>query len=82
METRHSAGKVSGTIYVGGRNLKQYSDLLTKVYGAFAWTNPLHPNVFPGIRQMEAEVITMCCSLFHVSPFSLVCGVCPRTECR
>jgi len=65
VDERHGAGKVSGTIYVGGRNFKQYSEMLTHVYGKFAWTNPLHPNVFPGVRQMESEVIAMCCKLFQ-----------------
>lgn len=31
----------------------------------FAWTNPLHADVFPDIRKMEAEVVRMCCSLFN-----------------
>jgi len=26
----------------------------------FAWTNPLHGDVFPDIRKMEAEVVQMC----------------------
>lgn len=33
--------------------------------GMSAWTNPLHPDVFPGVRKMEAEVVRMCCTLFH-----------------
>ena len=40
---------------------------MTKVYGMAAWTNPLHPDAFPGIRKMEAEVVRMCCDLFNVS---------------
>ena len=31
--------------------------LMTEVYGLAAWTNPLHPDTFPGVRKMEAEVI-------------------------
>ena len=31
----------------------------------FAWTNPLHPDVFPDIRKMEAEVVRMSCTLFN-----------------
>ena len=30
-----------------------------------AWTNPLHCDIFPGIRKMEAEVVKMCCSMYH-----------------
>lgn len=72
-DVRHKAGKVSGTIYVGGDDLKEYTEMLTKVYGMFAWTNPLHPGVFPGIRQMEAEIVSMCLGLFHGGPDG--CGV-------
>lgn len=43
-----------------------------KAYGEFAWTNPLHPDIFPGLRKMEAEVVRMCCALFHGGPNS--CG--------
>lgn len=30
-----------------------------------AWTNPLHPDVFPGIRKMEAEIVQMAIDMFH-----------------
>lgn len=65
---RHQSGKVSGTIYVGGPNYESLSKILSQVYGMFAWTNPLHPGVFPGVRQMEAEVVSMCCALFGGGP--------------
>uniref|UniRef100_A0AAQ5ZIZ4 sphinganine-1-phosphate aldolase n=1 Tax=Amphiprion ocellaris TaxID=80972 RepID=A0AAQ5ZIZ4_AMPOC len=42
------------------------------VYGEFAWSNPLHPDIFPGVRKMEAEVVRMTCALFHGGPNS--CG--------
>ena len=28
-------------------------------------SNPLHPDVFPFVRKMEAEVVQMCCAMFH-----------------
>eukprot|EP00493_Phyllostaurus_siculus_P023054 UN23389 len=62
---RMESGKVSGTIYVGGEDYESYTKLMTKAYGMFAWTNPLHAGVFPGVRQMEAEVIAMVCNLFN-----------------
>lgn len=31
----------------------------------FAWTNPLHADIFPDIRKMEAEVVRMCCTMFN-----------------
>ncbi len=45
---------------------------MTEVYGLAAWTNPLHPDTFPGVRKMEAEVVRMCCQLFRGGPDS--CG--------
>ncbi|XP_053548006.1 sphingosine-1-phosphate lyase 1 [Bombina bombina] len=62
-------GKVSGTVYSGEERLTQ---LLVKVYGEFAWSNPLHPEIFPGVRKMEAEVVRMTCTLFNGGPAS--CG--------
>lgn len=43
-----------------------------KVYEEFAWSNPLHPDIFPGLRKMEAEVVRIACTLFHGGPNS--CG--------
>ena len=57
-------GTFSGTVYNGNEVL---TELMTKVYGMAAWTNPLHPDAFPGVRKMEAEIVRMCCDLFNVS---------------
>ena len=46
---------------------------MTNVYGMSAWSNPLHPDTFPGIRKMEAEIVRMCCDLFNGNP-STSCG--------
>ena len=46
-------GSESGTVYNANAKL---TELMTKVYGMTAWSNPLHPGTFPGIRKMEAEV--------------------------
>uniref|UniRef100_A0A8B9LXY0 sphinganine-1-phosphate aldolase n=1 Tax=Astyanax mexicanus TaxID=7994 RepID=A0A8B9LXY0_ASTMX len=62
-------GKVSGAVYWGDEKL---TELLVKVYGEFAWSNPLHPDIFPGVRKMEAEVVRMACTLFNGGPES--CG--------
>ncbi|KAK3726980.1 hypothetical protein QZH41_014710 [Actinostola sp. cb2023] len=56
------AGHVSGTVYSGEKQLTQ---VLTKVYARFAWANPLHPDVFPDVRKMEAEVVRMTISMFN-----------------
>ncbi|KAG9485221.1 hypothetical protein GDO78_008354 [Eleutherodactylus coqui] len=69
-EVSWEQGKVSGTVYSGD---EQLTHLLVKVYGEFAWSNPLHPDVFPGVRKMEAEIVRMACNLFHGGPET--CGV-------
>lgn len=68
-EVDWTKGKVSGAVYWGDEKL---TDLLVKVYGEFAWSNPLHPDLFPGVRKMEAEVVRMTCALFNGGPDS--CG--------
>ncbi|XP_034943725.1 LOW QUALITY PROTEIN: sphingosine-1-phosphate lyase [Chelonus insularis] len=55
-------GKVSGTVY---RNDEDLLKLMADVYGLASYTNPLHPDVFPGICKMEAEVVRIACNLFH-----------------
>lgn len=55
-------GNVSGTVYHGGEDL---TTLNTKVFQMSAWTNPLHPDVFPGVCKMEGEVVRMVAELFH-----------------
>lgn len=47
--------------------------LVSRVYDRTAYTNPLHPDVFPGVNKMEAEIVRMVCRLFQGSDES--CGV-------
>ena len=55
-------GALSGCVY----NVdKEVTGLITEVYGLSAWTNPLHPDVFPGIRKMEAEIVQMGLKMFN-----------------
>lgn len=62
-------GFVSGAVYY---NPQELLSLLGKVYATTSYTNPLHPEVFPGICKMEAEVVRISANLFHGSPES--CG--------
>ncbi len=55
-------GAVSGCVYGADDRL---TTLTTKVYERFAWTNPMHADVFPDVRKMEAEVVRMVCTMFH-----------------
>ncbi|VDK81627.1 unnamed protein product [Litomosoides sigmodontis] len=67
------AGRVSGAVYTD-QNSKQI-DLFSKVmfqkfhnlkiFRTYAFSNPLHPDVFPGCRKMEAEVVHIVADLFH-----------------
>jgi len=59
-----SQGRVSGAVYAN-TNSAELNTLMTKVYGLTAWTNPLHPDVFPGVRKMESEVVRIACTLFN-----------------
>lgn len=58
-------GYVSGAVYNYNQKLV---DLLTKVYGLASYTNPLHPDIFPGVCIMETEVVRMGATLFHGGP--------------
>ena len=62
-------GTQSGTVYNGNPDLTK---VMTEVYGMAAWTNPLHPDTFPGIRKMEAQIVRMACNIFNGS--SEACG--------
>ena len=60
--TRWEDGRVSGAVYHGGHDL---SDLQSEAFKRFGVSNPIHPDVFPGVRKMEAEVVAMTLGLFH-----------------
>ncbi|KAG0086054.1 hypothetical protein BGZ93_008582 [Podila epicladia] len=63
--TRWEEGRVSGAVY---HHNKILSDLAALAYRKFSSANPLHPEVFPGVRKMEAEVCAMVSEMFHASP--------------
>jgi len=70
-------GSHSGTVYYGSSDL---TDLMTEVYGMALWSNPLHPDAFPGVRKMEAEVVRMACDLFDGGKDSCGCVTSGGTE--
>lgn len=63
--TRWEDGYVSGAVYHGEDGLLQ---LQTEAFGKFTVANPIHPDVFPGVRKMEAEVVSMVLNMFHAPP--------------
>lgn len=50
-------GRVSGAVYYG--NEGELNDLIVDAFKTFSVSNPLHPDVFPGIRAMESQVVSM-----------------------
>ena len=60
--TRWEDGMVSGAVYHGGHNLRK---LQAQAFERFGVSNPIHPDVFPGVRKMEAEVVAMVLNLFR-----------------
>jgi len=63
--TRWEDGYVSGAVYHGEADLIA---LQTEAYGKFTVSNPIHPDVFPGIRKIEAEIVAMVLNLFNAPP--------------
>lgn len=70
-------GFVSGAVYNFDSKV---TDLMTKVYGKTAYTNPLHSDIFPGVNKMEAEVIRMVAHLFNGGPSTCGCITTGGTE--
>ena len=63
-------GKVSGAVYHGGQDLIH---LQTLAFEKFCVSNQLHPDVFPGLRKMESEVVSMILKMFN-APEDTGCG--------
>lgn len=60
--TRWEDGRVSGAVYHGSKEL---GDIWAEAFRRFEVSNPIHPDVFPGVRKMEAEVVAMTLGLFN-----------------
>lgn len=54
--TKWEDGRVSGAVYHGGRDLLRLQFQAMEMFGV---ANPIHPDLFPGVRKMEAEVVAM-----------------------
>lgn len=55
-------GKVSGAVYHCGDGLTK---MVEKIVCDNFWSNPLHADLFPQIRQMESDIIRMCANLYN-----------------
>jgi len=49
-------------VYHGGKNLQL---LAAEAMKSFTISNPLHPDIFPAVRQMESEIVQMTVNLFN-----------------
>eukprot|EP00731_Ephydatia_muelleri_P023907 Em0016g178a len=58
-------GWASGTAYNCSPEL---TALNKEVYGRFIWSNPLHVQIFPDVRKMEAEVVQWTVKIFNGGP--------------
>ncbi|KAK9462661.1 pyridoxal phosphate-dependent transferase [Lipomyces oligophaga] len=77
---KHSAwedGKVSGAVYHGGEEILR---LQTEAYGMYTVANQLHPDVFPAVRKMDAEVVSMVLRLFNAPETGVGCSTSGGTE--
>ncbi|KAF8893548.1 pyridoxal phosphate-dependent transferase [Infundibulicybe gibba] len=55
-------GKLSGAVYHGGEEVEK---IIIAAYQRYCVSNPLHPDVFPAIRKMEAEIVSMCLRMYN-----------------
>lgn len=60
--TRWEDGHVSGAVYHGGSDLIK---LQAEAFEKFIVANPIHPDVFPGVRKMEAEIVAMVLAMYN-----------------
>ncbi|CAJ0578461.1 unnamed protein product, partial [Mesorhabditis spiculigera] len=56
-------GRCSGAVFHVEDAESNEMQIYREVCTHFAWTNPLWPKLFPGVRKMEAEIVKMCASL-------------------
>lgn len=68
--TEWKTGKVSGAVYHGGEELIH---LQSAAFEKYCVANQLHPDVFPAVRKMEAEVVAMTLAMFN-APNDTGCG--------
>lgn len=54
--------RLSGALYHGGDQLSEIANQAMRLY---TFANPLHPDIFPSIRQMECEIVQMTLNLFN-----------------
>uniref|UniRef100_A0A158R679 sphinganine-1-phosphate aldolase n=1 Tax=Syphacia muris TaxID=451379 RepID=A0A158R679_9BILA len=62
-EIEVNKGRVSGALYTNEN--EKHKKLLNQIFDMYCYSNPLHPEVFPGCRKMEAEVVRIVSDIYH-----------------
>lgn len=60
--SQYSMADVHGTYADGGDDITK---IIVAAYSRYCVSNPLHPEVFPAIRKMEAEIVAMCVKMYR-----------------
>ncbi|KAI5116500.1 hypothetical protein M0805_009925 [Coniferiporia weirii] len=55
-------GRLSGAVYHGGEDME---NVIVAAFRKYCVSNPLHPDAFPAVRKMEAEVVAMCLRMYN-----------------
>ncbi|KAH8119045.1 pyridoxal phosphate-dependent transferase [Phellopilus nigrolimitatus] len=55
-------GRLSGAVYHGGEDME---NVIVDAFRKYCVSNPLHPDAFPAVRKMEAEVVAMCLRMYN-----------------
>ncbi|CAF3291306.1 unnamed protein product [Rotaria sp. Silwood2] len=58
-----SSGQISGCVYKLAKT--DMTEIYNKIFTLFGESNPLHVDVFPDIRTMEAEIVRCVATMFH-----------------
>lgn len=62
MKSKYQDKNISGIIYLDDQ---QHTDNMVKIFSRFSFSNPLHLDIFPEIRQMEIDIINIAIHLFQ-----------------
>ncbi|KAF8496395.1 hypothetical protein F5888DRAFT_1614671, partial [Russula emetica] len=63
--TDYREGKLSGAVYRAHYLLTLSLSFLVTAFQRYCVSNPLHPDVFPTIRKMEAEIVAICLRMYN-----------------
>lgn len=58
----YDKNKISGIVYLGSDD---HNNKLLSIFSKFMYSNPLHPDLYPKIRNMEIDIINICKNLYN-----------------